>query len=53
MTKYKQVARDLINNIEKGIYTEKIPSEKKLANDYQVSINTYAKPYQSWLIRDT
>ncbi len=43
MTKYKQVARDLINNIEKGIYTEKIPSEKKLANDYQVSINTLRK----------
>ncbi len=43
MTKYKQVYRDILHNIENDLYENKLPSEKKLADDYQVSINTLRK----------
>lgn len=45
MTKYQQVFEKIIDNIEEGIYNveNKLPSEKFLAEQFDVSINTLRK----------
>lgn len=40
MTKYEQVAEEIKEKINNKIYTERIPSERKIAELYDVSINT-------------
>lgn len=45
MTKYQQVFEKIIDNIEGGLYNveNKLPSEKHLAEEFNVSINTLRK----------
>lgn len=45
MTKYQQVFEKIIDNIEGGLYNveNKLPSEKYLAEEFNVSINTLRK----------
>ena len=40
MSKYQEVVEDIIRKIEKNEYTDKLPTEDQLIEQYQVSRNT-------------
>ena len=40
MKKYKFVAKEILLKLESGIYQDKLPTEKNLSKEYQVSIST-------------
>ena len=40
MSKYQEVVEDIIHKIEKNEYTDKLPTEDQLIEQYQVSRNT-------------
>ncbi|MGL5021269.1 MAG: GntR family transcriptional regulator [Mycoplasmatales bacterium] len=43
MNKYEKTVENMIVKIKTGLIEKKLPSEKKLADEYQVSINTIRK----------
>ena len=40
MSKYQEVVEDIIHKIENNEYTDKLPTEDQLIEQYQVSRNT-------------
>ena len=40
MSKYQEVVEDIIRKIDKNEYTDKLPTEDQLIEQYQVSRNT-------------